>query len=236
MRHKPAPSTAGIAVAGALALAVAGSASAATSYSEDWSAGDTNGWLANTIDSTVVRDGGSGNPAGSIATRRITRANGFDIGALTGDPAATGSFSGTPWVATFDVYYDIGKFTDGWLRFRFQDSTQNGWRYDLGSSFVNGQWTTYSVSFDPSWDNATANANGWFFEGGPGTTWSGTMANVFRTEIRLANDDPTQSALARIDNFNLRPVPEPSTWALMGVGLAVVGWMGTRRPARARAS
>ena len=215
----------------ALALAlVAFGASAATDYSEGWNAGSTAGWTANTIDSTVVQVGAGGNPGGYLASSGPAPGT-FPIGARTEVAAATGDFSGFLWTASFDARQFTGIPTDLALRFRFQDATFNGWRYDFADLPVARGWKSYSVAFDPSWSNAQAVANGWrtdLPDGFASVSWQQNMMNVFSTEVRL--DTGTNSVLG-IDNFSLVPVPEPSTYVLFAAGLIGIGALARRRKA-----
>ncbi len=196
-------------------------------YSEFWTIGDTNGWFGNTTSSVVVRDGGVGNPAGSLATRRLLEQPIFDIGAATDLAAVTGDFTGaSSWTVSFDVLYDLGSFDDAWLRFRYHDSGFNGWHYDVADVFPNS-WQSYSVSFSPTWSDAEAMANGWIQESNS-APWQTLWTDVYTTEVRLVLDDEA-SALAHIDNFVLNPVPEPGTLALLAPGIAYLSLALRRR-------
>jgi len=208
--------------------AVPGALLAATSgYLERWNVnGDTAGWEGNTIVSTVSQVNAGGNPGGylnSVGTGSGT----FDIGAVSHLSALTGSYTGQVWTAKFDVNYLRGNFDDAWLRFRFQDSSHNGWRFHLTDSFPSGAWQSYSVTFDPSWSDAQAIAAGWatdLADGSGSVSFSETLSNVFTTEVRISGVGDVQ---AGIDNFNLvGEVPEPSTYAMMlgGLGLLAMGW------------
>ena len=220
-------------IAATLALSsLAFGASAATDYSEGWNAGSVAGWGANTIDSTVVQIGGGGNPDGYLATRGPAPGT-FPIGALTNVAAATGDFSGFLWSASFDADQFLGKPTALALRFRFQDSSHNGWRHDFADLPDSSAWKSYSVSFDPAWSDAEAVANGWKTDlpGGFGSvSWTQTMSNVITTELRLDTD---KGSLAGFDNFKLvsHPVPEPSTYAMFAAGLIGIGALARRRKA-----
>lgn len=218
-------------IVGLLAVASvgAGDSLAASAYYETWSAGDTNGWFANTTSSVVVHDVTEGNPAGSLATRRDLTPPIFPIGAATDLAAATGDFTGSAsWTVAFDVLYDSGAFSDTWLRFRYQDATFNGWHYDVADAFPAG-WQSYSVTFDPFWSDATALANGWVQED-VSVSWQTLWTDVYTTEVRIHLADEA-SAVAHIDNFMLSPVPEPSALALLAPGLLLLG-IAVRRSRR----
>ena len=199
------------------------SAVAAVAYSEDWTAGDTNGWIQSTTSSVVVRDAAFGNPAGSLAVRRDLTPPIFDIGATSALPQVSGDYTGAPsWTLSFDVFYDTGNYVDTWLRFRYQDATFNGWHLDV-ANVVPASWQSYSVMFDPTWSDVEAAAKGWVDETSGAVSWALLMTNVFHPEIRLLLGDEG-SALAHIDNFALRSVPEPASLALLTVGLLGLGF------------
>jgi hypothetical protein len=199
---------------------------AASAYSETFDGqGNLAGWFPNTIHSTVVNPGGGGNPGGYLLTRR---SGDFPIGAATDLAAATGSFGSTPWTAKVDLKGVDGKTSDVWLRFRFQDSSFNGWRYRL-TGFLGSDWQTFSVGFDPTWRDLQAKAMGWetdLPDGFASVSWAQTMGDVYTTEIRV---EGSRSLLVGIDNVMLTPVPEPGTYALMALGLAALGWQVRRR-------
>jgi hypothetical protein len=196
---------------------------AAVAYSEDWSAGDTNGWIQSTTSSVVVRDAAFGNPAGSLAVRRDLTPPIFDIGATTTLPQVSGDYTGAPsWTLSFDVFYETGNFIDTWLRFRYQDATFNGWHLDVANIFPNS-WQSYAVTFDPNWSDVEAAANGWVDETAGTVSWGLLMTNVFHPEIRLLLGDQA-SALAYIDNISLRSVAEPAVIWLLAFGLVGLGF------------
>lgn len=204
---------------------------AAVPYSEDWSAGDTNGWIGSTTSTTVVRDAGTGNPAGSLAIRRSLAEPIFPTGATSELAAVSGDYTGAPaWMISFDVRYEIGNFVDTWLRFRYQDATFNGWHLDVADAFPNS-WQSYSVMFDPSWTDAEATAAGWVDETVGAISWQQLMSNVYHPEVRLIQGDDF-SAIAYLDNFVLKAVPEPGTCATILTGLIVLTAGRGLRPRR----
>jgi hypothetical protein len=202
----------------AMVLAAGLPAFAATSgYFEGWDVdGDTAGWQPNTLGTTVIQLNPGGNPGGFLLSSRV---EGFDIGALNGSPALAGDFSGMPWIVSFDLNYIGGQFTTASLRFRYHDDTFNGWQRTVAGVFPAG-WNSYSVAFDPSWTDVQAMAAGWTTDlpgGLDSVSWSQTMADVYYTEVRIAG---IGNLRAGIDNFSLRAVPEPSTCALLMLGIA----------------
>jgi hypothetical protein len=227
-RHAALAST----VAGAFCLALP-AAAAVSGYNETWNTqGNLAGWFANTIDSTVVNPGVGGHPGGYLQTRR---SGSFPIGAATDLAAATGSFSGQVWTARFDLIGQAGATSDVWLRFRYLDSSHNGWMYRVTGA-LDSSWQTFDVTFDANWTDAQAIANGWKKDlpsGFASVSWAETMGAVYTTEIRL---EGTSTLLVGIDNFALKaaPVPEPSTFMLMLGGLIGVGWVTARQRGQPR--
>ncbi len=200
------------------------SAWAATSgYSETWdNQGDLAGWFGSTVDSTVVNPGVGGNPGGYL---EIRRSGAFDIGMTTDLAAVAGSYSGAVWTVKVDLLHLAGDTFDAKLRFRYQDPSFNGWSHSLSGPLAN-VWSTKMLSFDPSWTDIQAVANGWTQEAGPVVSWAQTMSNTYHPEIRFAGG-PT--LLVGVDNFSITAVPEPSTYSFMALGLAVLGVMVRRR-------
>jgi hypothetical protein len=208
---------------------MSGAAIAAVPYSEDWSAGDTNGWQQSTTSTNWSRDNVEGNPAGSLVLRRILDAPIFDLGATSELPAVSGDYTGAAaWMVSFDVRYDVGGFSDTWLRFRYQDPAFAGWHKDVADVFPNS-WQSYSVMFDPSWTDVEAAANGWVDETAGAVSWQTLMGDVYHPEVRLVLGDEN-SAIGHIDNFVLKTVvPEPATLALVLLGISGGGMMVRRK-------
>jgi hypothetical protein len=214
-----------------VAALIAGAAIAAVPYSEDWSAGDTNGWQQGTTSTTLLRDNTTGNPAASLVLRRILAAPIFDLSATTELAAVSGDYTGAPaWMVSFDVLYDVGGFSDTWLRFRYQDATFDGWHKDVADVFPNS-WQSYSVMFDPAWTDVEATANGWVDETAGAISWQTLMGDVYHPEVRLVLGDEN-SAIGHVDNFVLKSVPEPATMALVLLGITGCGATLRRRRRR----
>lgn len=222
------PSRASGSALGFLIATLASSAQAAVPYSEDWSAGGVNGWQGSTASSVVVRDSGIGNPSGSLAIRRDLSPPVFPTGATSELAALSGDYTGaSAWMINFDVLYASGNFTDTWLRFRYQDATFDGWHLDVANVFPNA-WQSYSTMFDPSWTNLQATANGWVDETAGTVSWQQLMTNVYHPEVRLIEGD-NLSALAYLDNFVLKAIPEPGTSVLLFLATAALPVAGRTR-------
>jgi hypothetical protein len=201
-----------------MSMVVAGWTHAAVPYSEDWSGGvGTNGWMEGTIATTVIRDVGFGNPADSLVLRRSLNPA-LDLSTTTDLAAVQGDYTGQPsWMVSFDVYHDIGNYTDTRFRMRYQNAGNNGWSKSVANAFP-ASWQSYSLMFDPSWSDAQAGANGWAKDDATVVSWQTLMTDVFHPEIRLVLGD-LNSAIGHVDNFVLKAVPEPTTIWLAGVSI-----------------
>lgn len=198
-------------------------------YMEGWNTlGDTAGWDANTIVSSIFVQPHTGSLTDGYLETRGNGRSSFDIGANTQLSDATGDFGGGVWNVSVDLAFlsegfnGAGSFDNAWLRFRYQDATQNGWNYSLSNIF-DTDWNTFSVTFNTSWDDATAMINGWLPDNlsiDPGAvaseSWATTMSNVYTTEIRLSGEG---LLIGGIDNFELTAVPVPAAVWLFGSGL-----------------
>lgn len=186
-------------------------------YFEGWDEGNTNGWGGNTIFSNVERDEFVGNPAASLFLQRDLDNLFTDFGTTTQLPDVTGNFSAVDELSfSFDALYGVGDFRETLLRFRFQDSSFNGWYLAVDETFESG-WQEYSVTLDTNWTDAEAMANGWVNETQGVVSWQQLMTDVFTTEIRIGAF--MGEAEVHIDNVRLRSVPEPNSIVIAFVSL-----------------
>jgi hypothetical protein len=224
----------------ATTLLVAGPAFAdAVPYLEEWDvSGDLAGWSDNGVATTVAVVDSGGNPGGYLYSFG-TAGGTLDIGAGTTDTvtAILGDYGGSLWTISFDLQFISGNFDNAWLRLQGDPGGgTNGWLYDLTDEFpIGGQWTSFAVTFDPSWSDIEANAGGWvplsavFAGAQPSSSWSATMSDLLRAEIRLSAEGFSE---AGIDNYRSTPVPEPGTLLLMSTGLAALWRVRRRRKKR----
>jgi len=164
----------------------------------------------------VVWAGVGGNPDGHVQVRRDVGGPNFDIGTATeisgdflGDYAAAG-VSGV----SVDLNFMTDNLTSASLRFR-PDGVDNGWSYSyaLTNGYDVNAWGTYSVNFDPTWDDATAEANGWVKGDPTVASFADLFASVGWAEVRFASSQ--ESTLVGVDNYQLIGIPEPSTCLLL---------------------
>lgn len=195
---------------------------------------DTGTWGPNTTETNVGHSATGGNPDGYMTTdNRNTTGSFHAIGATNTSPNYSGVFADGIWTVSVDLSFEKGDFTDAWLRFRFQDPTANGWHISLEDSDFLRPWQSYSVTFDTTWDDATAIANGWVQEDDgttPTPSFSDLWHDVYTSEIRLlGNPDPLvdPKLIAGIDNYSATVVPVPATIWLFGSGL--LGLIGISR-------
>ena len=187
-------------------------------------------WIQNTTQTSVSHSPTGGNPGGYLKTDNIASSQTFDtIGAQNTSSDYSGVFADGVWTVSVDLKFENGDFTDSWLRFRYQDSTANGWHISLeDTDFFNSVWQSYSVSFDTTWSDAVAIANGWVKEADgttPTPTFSGLWDDVYNSEIRIMGSGGTM--VAGIDNYKVSTIPVPASLWLLGSGL--LGLMGIAR-------
>lgn len=207
-----------------LCLGVAGTASAAMVGTIATFDVDEAGFQGSTTATTQIHQAAGGNPGGYVVIRKEL-SSGFDIGTrnsatagFLGDYAAAGVTG-----AGFDIQPGASTAIDEThLRFR-RSVGENGWYYNFGAVAANSPWTSFDVSFDPTWSDLTAAANGWTQESGA-PSFALVLGDVQWIEARLINPMDT-SLLACVDNVRL--VPEPATLGLLGAGL--VGLARRRR-------
>lgn len=189
-----------------LLIAAAPAAQAAGNYYQGWDVpDDLAGWIANTVDASVVVVNAGGNPDGYIRSSRNPSGT-FPIGVTTdlsqasGDYAAAGVFE-----VSFDVMFEQGTFTSAVFRARYQGPANNGWYFPFTADFTPGVWRSYVIAFDPTWSDAQAMAAGWVSDGGP-ETFAQTFSDVYHPEVRI--DGTGEPLVAGVDNFRIRACPE----------------------------
>ncbi len=186
---------------------------------------DEEGWQGSTTSTVQVYVANGGNPDGHIQVRKDLEPPVFDIGSRTSDdPDFLGDYAASGITgAGFDLNVFNSPIDRAFLRFR-RNVAENGWRYDFGQVLPNANvWESFDVTFDPTWDDLTARANGWMTDdeidaaADPSPSFADVMADVGWIEVRLASEGST---VAGIDNVRL--VPEPSVLALLACGAAAV--------------
>jgi hypothetical protein len=205
------------------------SLSAATLVSDTFDTG-LEGWGSNTTQTNVSHVPAGGNPGGYVDTENTSSSSQSfgTIGAVNSGPDYSGVFADGVWNVKVDLRFVSGGFTGGLLRFRYKDSTANGWYLPLESSNFTSNWQNYSINFDTTWDDATAIANGWVKEPDGTLTatpsFAGLWDDVYTSEIRLVGNGGLR---AGIDNYQAAPVPVPAAvWLL---GSALMGLLTVRR-------
>lgn len=92
--------------------------------------------------------------------------------------------------------------------------------YDTPDNPSNGSWTSYAVRLEaPGWKlNSLSGAQA------TPEQFAAVLSNL--TALRIRAEYQTGADIGHLDNVAL--VPEPSTWAMLGVGLVAVGFLGRR--------
>jgi hypothetical protein len=112
---------------------------------------------------------------------------------------------GRPWTATGSDY--------GHLRLSNGGTTATLDLLPSPGQPMQGQWTTYSAPLTAAaWGKSEAD-------------WLALLGNV--TEVRLSVEAMFGNEVQGIDNFSIAAVPEPATYGMLALGLALVAW--TRR-------
>lgn len=209
------------------AVLLANSSFAATVVVEDFSEG-AGDWSSNTIqtntdtvDGVLVTDNSGGNQSFGA------------IGAQAKGDAYSGPLESGVWTASVDLSMKSEGFDEALLRWRYKDATYNGWYYAVESKDFSSDWKSYSVTFDTTWDDATAKANGWVQEDSS-VSFSTLWSDIYWSEVRLTGAANTNLS-AGIDNYSLTravsnepaPIPLPSSFLLLGCGTACL--LATRR-------
>lgn len=189
-----------------LLTVAAPAARAAGNYYEGWDVpDDLAGWVANTVDASVVVVNAGGNPGGYIRSSRNMGGT-FPIGVTTELAQTSGDYAGAGvFEVSFDVMFEQGTFTAAAFRARYQTSTNNGWYFPFTADFTPGVWRSYVITFDPTWSDAQAMAAGWISDGGP-ETFSQTFGDVYHAEVRISGTG--EPLVAGVDNFRIRACPE----------------------------
>ncbi len=201
---------------------------------DDWDSGSLEGWEPNTTWTTVSVSGSGGNPDGFLLSESTQSA----LGALSREPRYTGDFV-APNIGrvSLDLSLQSGSVNAVYLRFRYLDGQNNGWRYLITDSLSGSTWQDYTVSFDPTWSDAEAQTAGWIQET-TSPSFQETMQNVYTTEVRVLTQDFANTEVG-IDNFRLgerespSAIPALSVWGFALMVLAL-GYVGLRAPGHAR--
>lgn len=193
---------------------------------------DTGSWIQNTTQTNISHAAAGGNPGGYLFTNNLGGPQFFHaVGAQNTTANYSGVFAPGLWTIAVDLNFLRGDFANAWLRFRYQDSSNNGWHYSLEDTTFNNSWSTYTVSFDTTWDDVTAMANGWVMEPGANASFSQLWTDTWNSEVRILGTAASTNLLAGIDNYIVRSsvVPVPSAVWLFGSGLLGLAAIARRK-------
>jgi hypothetical protein len=183
-------------------------------------------WIQNTTDTTVGHSATGGNPGGYMTTDNTSSAGSIgSIGAQNTGADYSGVFADGLWTISVDLSFIDGEFVDSWLRFRYQNPTNNGWHISVGEDSFDSNWETYSVTFNTTWSDAAAIANGWVQEQ-QSLSFSTLWDDTWNSEVRILGRTKME---AGIDNYNasVSAVPIPASFWLFGT--ALIGFVGMSR-------
>ena len=218
----------------AISFLLAGNAHAASVVLDSFDA-NLGSWIANTTQTNVSHQVAGGNPGGFLQTDNTGNNTFFyAVGAVNTSTNYSGVFAPGLWNIAVDLNFMQGNFGDALLRFRFHDSSANGWHTSLTNAFTN-TWNTRSVIFDTTWSDADAISNGWVKESDgilATPSFAGLWGDVYTSEVRLLGTTSSTNLVAGIDNYSAMVVPIPAAIWLLGSGL--VGLIAVTRRGKAR--
>lgn len=187
-------------------------------------------WTANTTQTLVEPVAGGGNPGGWVRTSNPDETSFGVVGIVNTAPAYVGALADGNYDVSVSLRFLEGEFTDAQLRWRYRDSTFNGWYKPVDGSFL-GDWRSFGFAFNTEWDDATAIEAGWVREDDSvpfATLWD----DIYSAEVRLVGEGLLVAGIDtyRIEVADVAPVPAPASLALFGLALS---WTAARWRRRA---
>jgi len=196
-------------------------------------------WNFNGLSITTASAPGSGGVPNSIASDSGTGATLTLSGAWSGlvddfGGSTTNALNSDIAGASLSLVSNVGN--GSYIQFSFSMTSLNGVSISFATrgtstGFNAGQWSysTNGTSFTDFGSN-TATTSTSFALASPGTTTG--LDNAATAFLRYTLDGASSvSGNNRIDNLQITAVPEPSTWALIGIGAFVMIWNLRRRRA-----